>query len=244
MADEDTELCRRWRAGDDEAGNVLSSRYGPDIHNLARKWARWDPCVESDDLEMAGFCGLWKALCKVDLNNGGKPLRPYAIRCIKNEMWNSYEYTRGMPRLQSKRYRLLCNTEKELMLKLHREPTEEEIAQRARLTIKEIRDVSAARAYNRPEQLPEEGLDSFADPRAVNPEEEATKNLLWERVLRALASGKFSEREIDIIDLLYLKEMKPYEIAERLCLKENHVNTIHSRVKKKLRNMLTGTDEE
>lgn len=244
MADEETELCRRWRAGDDEAGNVLSSRYGPGIRKLAHKWARREPCVEPDDLEMAGFCGLWKALCKVDLNNGGKPLRPYAIKSIKNEMWNSYEYTRGMPRLQSERYRLLCKTEKELMLKLHREPTEEEIAQRAGLTLKEIGDVSAARAFNRPAQPPEEGLDSFIALSAVSPVEEATKNLLWEHVLRALASGKFSEREIDIIVLRYLKDMKTCEIAELLCLKENHVNTIHSRVIKKLRNMLTGTDEE
>lgn len=242
MVNEEIELCRRWREeGDAEALNELHARYAPMIRRLARKAAKYRRGVEVKELEQVGVCGLMNGLLTINLNRKDG-FRRYIIVSISTAIWNSDSFTGGVPRRQSEHNRRIYIIEKELRQELQREPTEEEVARRARLKLNQVRNARAARATNRPEQPPEAGLETFVNDHPENPEDAAIKaidNKKWLKLIeRALNSKNFSDRERQVIILCYIKEMKSCEVAELLCLRPNYVNRIKSLAIKKLQHML------
>jgi RNA polymerase sigma factor for flagellar operon FliA len=250
MVDEEIELCRRWRdERDAEALSELLRRYTPSIRSLAYEIARRRrrPGMELEDIEQAGVCGLMTGLRSVDLNRKDK-FRAYLKKCISTAIWSSDDYTGCVPRRQAEYWRRVLNSETELSQKLHREPTEEEVARRARLTLEQARDALAARNINNPDQPSEEVLDSSVDPNAENPEVTATKAIdnrkRLEPALRALASGAFTEEERELISLRVLEEMTFPEIAERLFSDTGKVKSKYYCALSKLRKYANGTDEE
>jgi len=80
-AEEEEYYLARFRAGDEEARNVLIERNLRLVAHIVKKYAQ--SSRDSDDLISIGTIGLIKAISNFDSSKGVR-LATYAIRCIEN----------------------------------------------------------------------------------------------------------------------------------------------------------------
>lgn len=81
--EEELELTRRWRDGDQAAGHALVSASLPFVIRIAREYIRWGAPLE--DLVQQGNLGLWRAAEKFDPEKGCR-LVTYAAYWIRAEI--------------------------------------------------------------------------------------------------------------------------------------------------------------
>ncbi len=235
-------MCRRWREeGDEEALCALFSLFEPLLNHYAHKMAFGKSWVTAKELKPVGKCAMMEAFDHFDPDRGVK-LSTYLITCIQNAIWNSSEYTCGVPLSQIKIHWQVLAAQDELIRKLDRKPTVDEIACKAGLTRKQVLNALEAMKRGHPEQPPEQGLDMIYDSRSEDPETAIIEALDAARKLRriekALASGKFSEKEINVIALCYIQDMPDSEIAERLATTTGSVKVSRKRALDKLLRLL------
>ena len=82
----DTELLRRYRAGDQSAFHQLANRFFLVLKKKAAAYSRGG--TEADDLVQEGLIGLHNAVLTFD-EGGGASFRTYADVCIRNRMISS-----------------------------------------------------------------------------------------------------------------------------------------------------------
>jgi RNA polymerase primary sigma factor len=161
------------------------------------------------DLIQEGNSGLMRAVDKFDYRLGFK-FGTYATWWIRQGITRALYDTSRMVRVPSHRAGLLREVEQaqgDLLLKLHREPTPEEIARELKTTAAEVQATLASgrQPLSIDNSYGEEAEDSFhsilPDREAASPAEEADRQFLKERVaetLRCLAT-----RDREIIELRY-----------------------------------------
>jgi len=93
----DEDLCRRWQAGDQRAGDALAQRLSGLVTALARKF--WSPMMTMDDKVSLGNLALARAMNGFDPAYGR--FRPYASTCIWNALARSNGDRRDGPSVKS-----------------------------------------------------------------------------------------------------------------------------------------------
>src|SRR5436305_9579851 len=164
-ADEEVELAKRIERGDHEAKERMINSNLRLVVSIAKRYQGHD--LHLLDLIQEGIIGLIRAVEKFDWRRGFK-FSTYATWWIRQAVQRGVankSRTIRIPVHIVEREQKIARAERELATKLGRQPTEQEIAKRAKLPVKQVREVrQAARAVtslDRP--LGDEGDASLGD---------------------------------------------------------------------------------
>jgi RNA polymerase primary sigma factor len=205
-AAEEVELAKRIERGDRQAKDRMINSNLRLVVSIAKKYQGHG--LSLLDLIQEGIIGLIRAVEKFDWRRGYK-FSTYATWWIRQAVQRGVankSRTIRIPVHIVEREQKIARAERELTLKLERQPTDEEVAKTAKLSLKHVREVRrAARAVaSLDKPLGDEGDTSFGDIVATHEgdvEEEVVVGLS-EHALRG-AVEKLPEREKEVIKLRY-----------------------------------------
>ena len=205
-AEEEVELATRIERGDKEAKERMLNSNLRLVVSIAKRYQGHG--LSLLDLIQEGIIGLIRAVEKFDWRRGFK-FSTYATWWIRQAVQRGVankSRTIRIPVHIAEREQRMARAERELATSLGRAPTDEEIAKRARLPLKQLREVrQAARAVtslDRPIGDENEGAlgDLFASEQSP-PEEELGVSLEQDVLRRAVA--QLPERERAVLRLRY-----------------------------------------
>ena len=205
-AEEEIELAKRIERGDLEAKERMVTSNLRLVVSLAKKYQGHE--LSLLDLIQEGILGLIRAAEKFDWRRGYK-FSTYATFWIRQAVQRGLANqgrTIRLPVHIGQRERKISRAERELAVELERAPTDEEIAKRADISLKELEET---REYSRTvtsleRPVGEEGDTELGDllpSDAPEPVEEVEIGLRQEAVHRALEN--LSEQEQAVIRLRY-----------------------------------------
>jgi RNA polymerase primary sigma factor len=199
--EEEVELAKRIERGDLRAKERLVNSNLRLVISNARKFQGHElPLL---DLIQEGILGLIRAAEKFDWRKGYK-FSTYATFWIRQALQRALDNrsrTIRIPVHLGQRERKIARAQRELAARLGREPTDEEIAQAAEITVSDVRDVretarvvtSLDRPVGEEEETP---LGSLLASGALTPEEEVEISLREDALRRALERLPEPEREV------------------------------------------------
>jgi RNA polymerase primary sigma factor len=204
--EEEVELAKRIERGDLEAKTQLVNSNLRLVISNARKYQGHElPLL---DLIQEGILGLIRASEKFDYRKGFK-FSTYATFWIRQAIQRALDNrarTIRIPVHLGQRERKIARAHRELAARLGREPTEEEVAEAAELSVDDVREtLETARvvtSLDRPVGEEEEtSLGSLLPSDARGPDEEVDISLREEALRRALE--RLPEREREVVKLRY-----------------------------------------
>lgn len=197
-----------------------------------------------DDLISAGVLGLIDAVDHFDATLNLK-LKTYAEHKIRGAILDSLRSLDWAPRNKRKKAKMIEAAITAQELKLHRSPTEEEVAKQLEITLEEYRRwLVETRAVNlAPMEQGASGDNEGSDVlRFVSGEDDEWPTRQFERAeLRRLVAktvGGLPEVERTIITLYYGKEFTLREIAKVVSLHETRVSQLKTQAILRLRSAL------
>ena len=242
------EIARWWkgykRTGDQETRNRLVQNYLPLVKYAAeRLGAKLPHEVDVDDLMSAGIFGLMDAVKAFDPKRGVK-FETYCAARIRGAILDELRSMDWVPRLVRARASKLNEARQTLEAQLGRRPSEKELAERLRLSMREFRklqrDAQAVGVVSLDKKWFETDshkdvreIDVLEDRKSVDPVLAARQKDVRELVTRGL-----NRAERLIILLYYFEEMTMKEIGATLDLSESRVSQMHSAILERLRTQL------
>src|SRR5690625_1049028 len=237
-------------SGDRKSRDELIIEYSPLVRQVAARVGAGLPSqVEHADLISYGVFGLIDAIDKYDPDRPVK-FETYAISRIRGAIIDELRSLDWIPRSIRSRAREVERAHAQLEAKLHRAPTDAEMAELLQVTPKEYRttinrlsnvnmialDEVTASGSDRTEAMTL--LDTLHDSSALDParsmESEETQFLL------ARAIDQLGEREKFVLTLYYFENMTLAEIGEVLGVTESRISQMHSKAVTQLRARLAG----
>src|SRR5436189_2078335 len=203
-ASEEVELSKRIERGDRQAKDLMINSNLRLVVCIAKKYQGHG--LSLLDLIQEGIIGLIRAVEKFDWRRGYK-FSTYATWWIRQAVQRGVankSRTIRIPVHILERETKIVRAERELVAELERQPTDDEIAKRSKLPVKQVREVRrAARAVTSLDKpLGDESESSFGDIVATSDhdiEEEIHVGLTEETLRRAV--NALPEREQDVLKL-------------------------------------------
>jgi len=230
--------------GDARLRERLILHYSPLVKYVAgRVGVGLPPNVEQADLVSYGIFGLMDAIDKFDLERGFK-FETYAINRIRGAIIDELRSLDWIPRSVRYKAREVEKSYAALEARLHRTPTEAEVAQEMGIKLEELHQIFSQMSYvnvvaldellgGEKDSSPEQVLE---DTRAEDPvaafEAEETKHLL------AKAINQLPEREKIVVTLYYYEGLTLAEIGQVLGVTESRICQMHTKAVLQLRSKL------
>ena len=251
---EDTQsLWRQYRAkpGDKALRDRLILTYAPLVKYVAGRLGSGLPAhVDDDDLISYGLLGLIGAIERYDPDRDVK-FETYAIARIKGSIIDELRAMDWVPRSVRARARDIERAIADLERKLHRAPTDEEIAERLGISEEEFQDslleISRSSIAALDELWASPGssgdavalIDTIEDPLAAEPQSAMAHTELREALGDAIS--RLPEREKLVVTLYYYEELTLREIGEVLGVTESRVSQLHTKAILRLKARLSSS---
>jgi RNA polymerase sigma factor FliA len=245
-------LQQLWRDFKETAEQSLRERlilhYSPLVKYVAgRVGVGLPPNIEQADLVSYGIFGLIDAIEKFDLERAIK-FETYAISRIRGAIIDELRSIDWIPRSVRYKAREVERAYAALEAKLHRTPTEPEVAEEMGITLEELHTIFSRVSFVNVVALDEllnvggeKGdklslVDTLEDTKAEDPvaafESEETKYLL------AKAINHLPEREKIVVTLYYYEGLTLAEIGQVLGVTESRICQMHTKAVLQLRGRL------
>jgi RNA polymerase sigma-B factor len=228
LTEDEFKLWERLGQQDRAAKKELILFYLPLVDVQANRIAR-STGADHEDLKQEGTIGLIKAITRFD-SGRGVPFKVFARPYICGAIFDSSELTRNVARRQEEIYREIRRIENDLTKTLQRNPTIEEVAKEAELTVEQMRNAIDAKSVAFAGEFPDTE-DLPASCIIETPRLEITIFLLE-------ALSHLNSRENEIIRLYYWEDQSHEEIAQKLGLTVSNVTKLRQRALGKLRKLL------
>jgi RNA polymerase sigma factor for flagellar operon FliA len=242
-------LWREYKStGEERLRERLILHYSPLVKYVAgRVGVGLPPNIEQADLVSYGIFGLIDAIEKFDLERAIK-FETYAISRIKGAIIDELRSIDWIPRSVRYKAREVEKAYAALEARLHRTPTEAEVAQELGIALEDLHhifsQVSFVNVVALDELLTAGGekgdklslVDTLEDTKAEDPvqafESEETKHLL------AKAINTLPEREKIVVTLYYYEGLTLAEIGQVLGVTESRICQMHTKAVLQLRGKL------
>jgi RNA polymerase primary sigma factor len=243
-AEEEAELARRIRTGDQEALDKLTRANLRFVVSVAKQYQNQG--LSLSDLINEGNVGLMKAARRFDETKGFKFIS-YAVWWIRQSILQAIvEYSRivRMPLNKTGSYHKVNDAYRSFVQEFEREPTNEELAEILEVSPKDIANMIKGNRRHVSVDAPisaEDGsatmLDFIIADENSNPDSELMEESLKEEVQQGLSI--LSPREVEVLSSYYglngYKALTLEEIGERYGLTRERVRQIKERAIRRLR---------
>jgi RNA polymerase sigma factor for flagellar operon FliA len=245
-------LWLKYRKTNDQAiRDRLILNYSPLVKYVAGRLGSGLPAhVDEGDLVSYGLLGLIGAIERYDPERDVK-FETYAIARIKGAIIDELRAMDWVPRSVRSRAREIERAIGELERKLHRAPTDEEIAKKVGITVSELEDSlteisrSSIAALDELWTVSSSGgdqialIDTIEDTDAPDPQSSLSATEMREAIGEAIA--RLPEREKLVVTLYYYEELTLREIGEVLGVTESRVSQLHTKAILRLKSRLSGS---
>jgi RNA polymerase sporulation-specific sigma factor len=222
-ADEaDLELLRRYQNGDEEALVALfKSHYGL-IYSWVNQVMRAIPRANRDDIRLEALVGFWEAARTFD-TSGNVDFHMEARNCARRKIFESSE-VRIVKRTLYEHYRKVMDAQNNLMKKLNRMPSLEELAQEAGLSVNQVNTaLNVTAVFTAPLEEADEHL-AREDP--------------YQSQLISDALNQLDSDDPEIIIRFYFYGQTDSEVAKDMGKTRGAVKTARHRALEKLRDII------
>ena len=213
-------------------------------YNAERIALRLPDEVELDDLTSTGTFGLIDAINSYDLSRKVK-FTTFAAPRIRGAILDELRSMDWVPRLVRSRAHKLDGVTKELEVTLGRQPSDEEIRKRLKVSDEELKKIQSDGAavgvvslsrkwFETDSNKDVREVDILTDNKAADPAQK-----MLEGDLKRLVGAGLNRAEFLIIVLYYFEEMTMKDIGGVLDLSESRVSQMHSSILARLRARLT-----